>query len=87
MRLGERFLKASADVFHGFRTISHHVKAVDNDFCVRKESFRRVAEAAVHVHDDVFYLVAVRKRAQVILNRLHGSRWQDVENTVIEEGR
>ena len=60
------------------------MKAVDNDFCVRKESFRRVAEAAVHVHDDVFYLVAVRKRAQVILNRLHGSRWQDVENTVIE---
>ena len=60
------------------------MKAVDNDFCVRKESFRRVAEAAVHVHDDVFYLVAVRKRAQVILNRLHGSRRQDVENTTVE---
>ena len=60
------------------------MKAVDDDFCVRKESFRRVAEAAVHVHDDVFYLVAVRKRAQVILNRLHGSRRQDVENTTVE---
>ena len=60
------------------------MKAVDDDFRVRKKCLRRVAEAAVHVHDDVFYLVAIGKQAQVILNRLYSSRRQDVENTVIE---
>lgn len=60
------------------------MKAVDDDFRVRKKCLRCVAESAVHIHDDVFYLVAIGKWAQVILNRLYSSRRQDVENTVIE---
>ena len=68
----------------GFRAISHHVKAVDDDFRVRKERLRCVPEAAVHVHDDVFHLVAIGKRAQAILNRLHGSRRQNIENAAAQ---
>ena len=71
---------AARSSLQGFRAISHHVKAVDDDFRVRKERLRCVPEAAVHVHDDVFHLVAIGKRAQVILNRLHGSRRQNIEN-------
>ena len=84
LRLRERFLKVSADVFHGFRVVSHHVKAVDDDFRVRKERLRRVPEVTVHVHDDVFHFTAVGKRAQVILNRLQGSRRQNIENAAAQ---
>lgn len=37
------------------------MKAIDNNFRVRKESLRCVTEAAIHVHDDVFYLAAIGK--------------------------
>ena len=39
-----------------------------------------VYKRQVHVRDDVFHLVAIGKRAQAILNRLHGSRRQNIEN-------
>lgn len=60
------------------------MKAVDNDFCVRKESFRRVAEAAVHVHDDVLHLVPVGEGAQILLNGGSGSVRQDVEHAAVQ---
>lgn len=77
-------LHASTDVVHGLRAKANHMEAVNDDLCVGQEGSGHIAKAAVHVHDDVLYLVPVGKGVQVILNRCHGSVRQNVEYAAVQ---
>lgn len=68
------------------RAKTHYMKAVNDDLCVGLEGLHSITKTAIHVYDDVFYLVAVWKWAQIILDRFHISRGQNVGNAAFGQG-
>ena len=78
------FLHAFANVVHGLCAEAHNAEAVDDDFRVGKEGSGHIPEAAVHVQDDVLYLIPVGEGAQIILYSFHSPLGQNIQNAVVQ---
>ena len=77
-------LHALANVVHGLCAEAHNVEAVDDDLRVGKEGSGHIPEAAVHVQDDVLYLMPVGEGTQIILYSFYSPLGQNIQNAVVQ---